>query len=103
MKRSAFFLMFAILLCVSCSSSETNQKSEPSDPYKAVLDRLQSLSIQAESRWRFHADVPHPEDLTLNDSDWSVIGVKNISGPEGKNEGEEHWTGTRVFRRWIQV
>ena len=64
MKRSAFFQMFAILVCLSTSFSVTNQKSEPSDPYKAVLNRLQSPSIQAETPWHFHTDVPHPADGT---------------------------------------
>src|ERR1019366_6712880 len=26
-----------------------------------------------------------------------------VSGPGGRNANEEHWTGTRVFRRWIQI
>ncbi len=39
----------------------------------------------------------------LNDSDWGAFTVKNVSGPGGGNANEEHWTGTRVFRRWIQI
>jgi alpha-mannosidase len=103
MRRFAVFLVFAILLCVICGFSQSTQKPDGFDSYKVVLDRLQSLSTQAESPWRIHTDVPHPEDLALNDSDWGVIGVKNVSGPGGKNEKEQHWTGTRVFRLWIQI
>ena len=39
----------------------------------------------------------------MNDSDWGTLTVKNVSGPGGSNANEEHWTGTRVFRRWIQI
>ena len=61
------------------------------------------MTRQGEEEWRFHVDVPHPEDPGLNDSDWGTLTVKNVSGPGGRNAGEEHWTGTRVFRRWIQI
>ncbi len=44
-----------------------------------------------------------PKIPSLNDSDWGVWTVKNVSGPGGRHANEEHWTGTRVFRRWIQV
>jgi alpha-mannosidase len=103
MKRAAVFLVVAILVCITSSFSQTNRKSEPSEPYKAVLDRLQSLLTQAERQWRFHTDVPHPEDPTLNDSDWSAITVKNLSGQAARNEHDEQWTGTRVFRRWVEI
>src|ERR1700735_2754290 len=100
MKRSALFLLFGILSGASLLLSQT--ASTP-DPYKTTLDRLQSLTAQGEQEWGFHADIPHPEDPGLNDSDWGVLTVKNVSGPGGKNPNEEHWTGTRVFRRWVQI
>jgi len=101
MKRSAIFLMLmlAILLFAAFAVS---QMSIP-DPYKPALDRLGALTRQGEAEWRIHADVPHPEDPGLSDSDWSLLWVKNVSGPGGRNANEEHWTGTRVFRRWIQI
>jgi len=98
MKRSAVLLGLLVLAQTVFALAQTD-----SDPYKATLDRLQSLTAQGETEWRFHADVPHPEDPGLNDSDWSVLTVKNVSGPGGKNPNEEHWTGTRVFRRWVQI
>jgi alpha-mannosidase len=73
------------------------------DSYKPVLDRLESLTHQAEPEWRFHSDVPHPEDPTVNDSDWGAFHVKNTSGPGGGHPNEEHWNGTRVFRRWVTI
>jgi len=99
MKKSVLLLILVLFLCGMFAMS---QNTTP-DPDKATLDKLESLLQQPEAEWRFHGDVPHPEDPTLNDSDWSVLTVKNVSGPGGQNANEEHWKGTRVFRRWIQV
>ncbi|MGH9493572.1 MAG: alpha-mannosidase, partial [Candidatus Sulfotelmatobacter sp.] len=98
MKHFASSLLISILLSAAGFS-----QGVASDPHKAVLDRLDSLSHEAEPEWRFHADIPHPEDPGVNDSDWGMLTVKNVSGPGGRNENEEHWKGTRVFRRWIQI
>ncbi len=78
-------------------------QDKAADPNKPVLDRLESLTQKSEPEWRFHSDIPHPEDPAANDADWGVWTVKNISGPGGENASEEHWTGTRVFRRWVQI
>ncbi|MFZ0863887.1 MAG: alpha-mannosidase [Candidatus Sulfotelmatobacter sp.] len=102
MKRSAFFFFFILLLILHTAFAASRSSSAP-DPYRPALDRLEALTQQAEPEWRFHADVPHPEDAGLNDSDWDTLTVKNVSGPGGRNANEEHWTGTRVFRRWIQI
>ncbi len=99
MRRSAgVFVLFLFVGCLSALS----QNNSP-DPYKATLDRLNSLTHVPQAEWRFHSDIPHPEDPSLNDSDWGVFTVKNTSGPGGQNAKEEHWNGTRVFRRWVQV
>jgi alpha-mannosidase len=98
MKRS--LVLFALVLHAALVVSQT---SSASDPYKSTLDRLGALTRQAETEWRFHDDVPHPEDPWLDDSGWGVLKVKNESGPGGKNANEEHWSGTRVFRRLIQI
>jgi len=99
MKRfAALFALFLLLVCCIPGLSQN-----VTDPYKATLDRLNSLTRQPESEWRFHSDIPHPEDPGLNDSDWGVFTVKNMSGPGGQHTNEEHWTGTRVFRRWVQI
>ncbi len=101
MKRPLLFLVF-ILLCLLfaiCGFAQNNA----ADSYKATLDHLNSLTHRAESEWRFHTDVPHPEDPSLNDSDWGTFTLKNTSGPGGQNSNEEHWKGTRVFRRWIEI
>jgi alpha-mannosidase len=90
-----------ILLILVCTAPAWSQGT--ADPQKATLDRLESLTRQGETEWRFHDDIPHPEDPRVRDSDWGTWTVKNESGPGGQNANEEHWKGTRVFRRWIQI
>ncbi|HTS09837.1 MAG TPA: alpha-mannosidase, partial [Candidatus Eisenbacteria bacterium] len=70
------------------------------NPYKQTLDRLSALTVQSEADWRFHADIPHPEDPAVSDADWETWKVDPGSTRQTKGE---HWTGTRVFRRWIEI
>src|SRR5579872_6174523 len=96
MKHVLPSLMFAILL-YSVSFAQTT----PSNSYKQTVDRLDTLTHQAGTEWRFHADIPHPEDPAISDSDWGSFTVKHTQN--GQADNPEHWTGTRVFRRWIQI
>ncbi|HEY1677488.1 MAG TPA: glycoside hydrolase family 38 C-terminal domain-containing protein [Candidatus Sulfotelmatobacter sp.] len=98
MKRYACAYSFVFLLSLAGFCQTTTP-----DPHKAFLDRMDSLTRQPEPEWRFHDDIPHPEDPGINDASWGTLTVKNLSGPGGRNPNEEHWKGTRVFRRWIQV
>jgi alpha-mannosidase len=105
MKRSSLLLLgflsgFGVMVFSGWGMA---QSSSGTDPNKPTLDRLQSLTRQGETEWRFHTDVPHPEDPGLSDADWDKLTVKNVSGPGGQNANEEHWAGTRVFRRWVQI
>jgi alpha-mannosidase len=96
MKHVAPSLIFALLF-YSVSFAQTTQN----DPYKQTVDRLDSLTHESEPEWRFHSDIPHPEDPAISDADWGAFTVKNT--PNGQADNPEHWTGTRVFRRWIQI
>ena len=69
MKRAALFLLVLVLPAAFAVS----QDSSAPDPYKPTLDRLDALTRQAEPEWRFHADIPHPEDPGVHDSDWGSI------------------------------
>jgi alpha-mannosidase len=99
MKRSSVAFL-SILLFVSIAFA---QDSNTPDPYKTTLDHLQSLLRQGEAEWRSHTDIPHPEDARVDDSAWDQFTVRNVSGPGGNNPDEQHWKGTRVFRRWVKV
>jgi len=97
MKHVSPSVIFALLLSCSVSFAQTT----PSNSYKQTVDRLDTLTHQAEPEWRVHADIPHPEDPAINDADWGSFTVKNTANGEADNP--EHWMGTRVFRRWIQI
>lgn len=89
MKRLAAVSCFCCFVLPLFAQPQTNA---PADPYKLTLDRLQSLVTVAVPEWRFHADVPHPEDATLSDADWQTVKVH-----------EEWETGPRVVRQWIEI
>ena len=68
------------------------QTSAGADPYKPLVDRLDSIVSVPVDEWRYHADLPHPEDSLLDDKEWPVV-----------KTGEEWKTGPRVLRRRIEV
>ncbi len=83
-------LLTLVATVVSAQQLSPNQKKI--DPYRPTLDRLESLTTLPLSEWRFHADVPHPEDSSLDDSSWETVKV-----------GDKWSTGSRVLRRWIEI
>jgi alpha-mannosidase len=70
--------------------SSMNQK--PADPYQPTLSRLESLTSLSLPDWRFHADVAHPEDSSMDDSGWEVM-----------KAGDTWAGGSRVLRRWVEI
>ena len=93
-------LLLSYLLLASAALAEN---SGTPDPYKPTLDRLQSLLHRGETEWRSHADVAHPEDPALDDSGWDRFVAQNVSETGGGHPDEQHWKGTRVFRRWVEI
>ena len=72
----ATVLLLAALLCASAGFA---QERAEGGPYKQVLDRLESLTVLAQPEWRYHADIPHPEDSELSDADWQALMPKKRS------------------------
>ena len=95
----AFVFLFSATLGWA---QEVARATEPPNPDQLVLDRLQSLTMLAAPNWRFHDDLARPEDLSLDDSSWPVMTVKNLPYRQALKEGA-HWKGARVLRQWIQV
>ena len=93
MKRLLFFFLLVVLLCASLGHGQNSAAPQKRvDPYQLTLDRLASMTELQLPDWRWHDDVPHPEDPTLDDSKWQVTKL-----------GASWSTGTRVFRRWIEI
>src|SRR5271170_1071146 len=90
------WIVCALLALVTTTSVSAQQSSSPSqnvtDPDKPTLDRLESLTTLPLPDWRFHADVAHPEDPSLDDSGWQTMRV-----------GDKWTNGSRVLRRWVEI
>jgi alpha-mannosidase len=84
--------VLVLAAAVSVSAQQPSSTQSSTDPYQSTLDRLESLTMLPLSDWRFHADVPHPEDSALDDSRWEIVRV-----------GDKWSTGPRVLRRWIEI
>ncbi len=92
MKRRIVCALLALVTARLVSAQQPFPSQKATDPYQPTLDRLESLTTLPLSEWRFHADVPHPEDSSLNDSGWETVKV-----------GDKWSTGSRVLRRWIEI
>ncbi len=89
MKKIFAVTLFAFLLSAGNNFAQT---TEPKDPYKPLLDRLESILTLPLPEWRYHADLAHPEDPLLSDADWPTMKVH-----------EEWKTGSRVLRGSIEI
>jgi len=91
-KRWIVCALLALVTARLVSAQQPLPSRKTTDPYQPTLDRLESLTTLLLSEWRFHADVPHPEDSSLDDASWETVRV-----------GEKWATGSRVLRRWIEI
>jgi alpha-mannosidase len=78
---------FSLLFAISVAAVHVAAQSQPLKPFNPAIEkvtsRLRSLTTLPAEAWRYHAgDLPHGEDVALDDSSWTV--VKNRSdAPEG--------------------
>jgi alpha-mannosidase len=68
------------------------QPASQSSAYKAVAEKLESITKVPLTSCRAHSDVPHPEDPALDDSGWQPIQL-----------GAKFSSGVQVFRCWYTV
>jgi alpha-mannosidase len=90
--RSCVCALLAFLTANFISAQQPVLGQKTADPYAPTLDRLQLLTALPLSEWRFHTDLPHPEDSSLDDSGWAMVRV-----------GDKWATGPRVLRRWVEI
>jgi alpha-mannosidase len=61
------------------------QATEAASPFSAAIARLDAMTGQPVTDWRWHPDtLPHPEDPALNDSDWPAFQL-----PPGSNSSRD--------------
>jgi alpha-mannosidase len=99
MKRLPRLCLCIALLSGFTSAQQPGAEVKSSDPLKPALDRLASLVSEPLPQWRFHDDVTHPEDPSLDDSNWQSM----TASPSYDDNAPNHWKGARVFRRWIEI
>ncbi|MGH9469283.1 MAG: alpha-mannosidase [Terriglobia bacterium] len=70
------------------------------NPFGAELERLEAMTGEMITGWKTHPDnLPHPEDPSLNDSDWQVE-----NPPSEDNRRQPPAGGGAVwFRKWIEI
>ena len=86
--------VFALCACafLILTGKTPAQVQTAPNPYQALLDRLESYVSFPLDDWRYHADIPHPEDSAVDDHDWPTV-----------KAGEEWKTGPRVLRKLIEI
>ena len=80
------------VLSASLPAQQTIPAQKTADPYQPTLQHLESLTSLPLPDWRFHSDLAHPEDPSVNDSGWDTIKV-----------GDNWSSGSRVLRRWVEI
>jgi alpha-mannosidase len=63
------------------------------EPYAAILARLEAMTTLPLAEWRSHADMPHGEDPSLDDSTWTPVTVSGRGG-RGGAAGEAWYRAT---------
>jgi len=88
---------FSLWLATCALVLQVAAQSQPPKPVNLAIDavtsQLRGLTHLTADEWRYHAgDLPHGEDVALDDKTWTV--VKN------KSEAPE---GAVWYRRWVEV
>jgi len=78
--------LFACLVFSTACALSAQSVSTPPASWKPALDRLEATGVLPLTNWRSHADVAHPEDPSLDDSQWTPVSVG------------DHWVGPVVLR-----
>ncbi len=90
--RSVVTAAIALILSLMASPAGFAQESKTPNRYTEVADKLLSLTSLPLSDCRWHSDVAHPEDGSLDDSAWKPIAL-----------GANFASGAQVIRCWLTV
>src|SRR5438270_10837056 len=94
-------ISFCLLGVISLPAQPRPQAgpAQPPERYKMVLDRLDSMTAMPVSQWRYHtADIPHPEDPSLDDSTWAPVNLGRNAGNQPGSANTPGW-----YRTWVEM
>ncbi len=79
MTRIVRILLWSSILLFSLQPAAQNQSNPSGNPVvDSVTARLKELTQLPAEEWRYHVgDLPHGEDVGLDDSSWSVVKSKS--------------------------
>ena len=84
----------AVLWATLCAATLPAQPRTPHpEAYAAVLGRLDAMTSLPLAQWRSHADMPHGEDPSLDDSGWTSV---TLSGGRGGGTPDATWYRTTI-------
>lgn len=77
-------------------------QAERNNPFRSALQRLEEMTGIAITGWKTHADnLPHPEAVTLDDSDWeNAQPMQNRFGRAAERSSGE---GAAWFRKRVEI
>jgi alpha-mannosidase len=91
--RRFVLLLAATFLALRATTAQSQQTAQADPAVDAVTSQLRALTHLTTDEWRFHAgDLPHGEDVGLDDSTWIVVKNKSQAPKDAV------W-----YRRWIVV
>ncbi len=80
--------LFFGLLCAAVSWAQRNaQPARPPEKFATVLARLEAMTVIPIAQWTAHADMPHGEDPSLDDSAWAKVTLAGGRGQQGAAPG----------------
>jgi alpha-mannosidase len=80
------------LFCAAAALAQRGvQPVRPPEKYPTVLARLESMIVLPLQQWSAHADLPHGEDPSLDDSAWAKVTLSGGRGGRGPASDAMAW------------
>ncbi len=97
------FFLLAVMFCASLAVAQRNaQPVRPPEKYDAVLRRLDAMTVLPIPQWSAHADIPHGEDPSFDDSSWTKLTLAGGRGGRGGG-GQGQEAGLAWYRATFEV
>lgn len=95
-------LFYGVLTTIS-APAQLRQAFGQHSRYEKVVSRLDAMTTVPVNQWRYHvADIPHPEDSSLDDSNWQAASLGRVNMPASETAPASH-NGSGWYRTWIEI